>query len=84
MATLTPDGLIRIINSAGGNIIESRDLQDALDTPFDDLGFDSLALLETAKRIEIDFRVYVSDSALEELSTPRLLLDYENAQAAIS
>jgi minimal PKS acyl carrier protein len=84
VATLTPGDLLRIINSAGAEIMESLDPEDAMDIHFDDLGCDSLALLETAKRIELDFGVNVPDSSIEELSTPRLLLNYVNAQAGIS
>jgi act minimal PKS acyl carrier protein len=52
---------------------------DILDTRFDDLGYDSLARLETASAIEQEFGVLLDDdAALGEVATPREFLEYVN------
>jgi act minimal PKS acyl carrier protein len=50
-----------------------------LDTTFDDLGYDSIALLETAGRISREYGVTFDDDALVEATTPRRLIDLVNA-----
>ncbi|WSQ09447.1 acyl carrier protein [Streptomyces sp. NBC_01231] len=47
---------------------------DISDTPFTDLGYDSLALLETIARIERDFGVALPEDLVATLDTPRSLL----------
>jgi minimal PKS acyl carrier protein len=51
---------------------------EILDTTFDDLGYDSLAIMETAARISREYGVLIDDSALSEATTPRLLLSLVN------
>jgi act minimal PKS acyl carrier protein len=52
-----------------------------LDTPLSDLGYDSLALLECAGRLESEHGVHLSDDALSELRTPHDLLTLVNGTA---
>ncbi|MYW65840.1 actinorhodin polyketide synthase [Streptomyces sp. SID8379] len=78
MAELTLDELKQILREGAGED-ESVDLSgDVLDVPFIDLGYDSLALLETAGRIERTYGVTLVDDAVSEAETPRLLLDLIN------
>jgi act minimal PKS acyl carrier protein len=60
---------------------------DVLDVPFDELNYDSLALLQVTGAIERDYDVALDEEALEEAQTPRRYLEVVNqvlasAQAA--
>jgi minimal PKS acyl carrier protein len=78
-ATFTLDDLRRVLVSAAG-AEEGVDLDvDILDIPFTDLGYDSLALLETAARIGTEYGISLRDDAVVEAATPRALLDLVNA-----
>lgn len=46
---------------------------------FDALGYDSLALMETAARIKQRFGVGIPDDQITELTTPLAILDAVNA-----
>nr|AAG30201.1 acyl carrier protein [Streptomyces sp. R1128] len=71
---MTIDDLRRILTECAGED-ESVDLGgDILDTPFTELGYDSLALMETAARIEQEFGVAIPDDEFAELATPRAVL----------
>ncbi|MER5886584.1 acyl carrier protein [Streptomyces sp. NPDC001941] len=50
-----------------------------LDESFFELGYDSLALLQTIGVIERDFEVTLDEEALDEADTPRLIMDLVNA-----
>ncbi|MFC8920330.1 acyl carrier protein [Streptomyces sp. WAC05374] len=51
---------------------------DILDVLFIDLGYDSLALLQTTGRIERDFDLVLDEEAIDEADTPRAYLDLVN------
>ncbi|MBO8198042.1 acyl carrier protein [Streptomyces smyrnaeus] len=51
----------------------------ALDVPFLELGYDSLALLQVTGVIKREYGVELSDDAVVEAETPRLLLKMINA-----
>ena len=81
-ALLTLDDLKRILREVAG-ADESVDFDaDIHDTTFADLGYDSLALLETGSRIERDFAVVLDDETVTGADTPRALLDAVNSQLA--
>ena len=52
---------------------------DIIDTPFVELGYDSLALIETAARIKQRFGVAIGDEEVAELETPRAMLGAVNS-----
>ncbi len=82
MRELTLADLIEIMREAAGED-ESVNLDgDILDSAFDDLGYDSLAVLETASRIERKYGVSLSDDTVQEAKTPRILLDLVNQALA--
>ncbi|MEU7040252.1 acyl carrier protein [Streptomyces varsoviensis] len=82
MAALTLDELKQILRESAGED-ESVDLSgDVLDVPFIDIGYDSLALLETAGRVERIYGVTLVDDAVSEAETPRVLLDLINEALA--
>ena len=51
-----------------------------LDTEFEELGYESLAIFETTSRIEREYGISLGDDALNEAGTPRALLDIVNAR----
>jgi act minimal PKS acyl carrier protein len=51
---------------------------DILDVPFSELGYDSLAVLQTTGRIERDFEVVLDEEAVDEAETPRIYLELVN------
>ncbi|KRV49568.1 actinorhodin polyketide synthase [Wenjunlia vitaminophila] len=82
MATeaFTLDDLKAILLEAAG-ADEAVDLDgDILDTEFEALGYESLALLETGGRIERTYQISLDDDALTGAVTPRALIDVVNAQ----
>lgn len=82
MTELTLDELRQIMTEAAGDD-EAVDLaQDILDVPFADLGFDSLAMLETVTLVKRRTGVAIGDDELDEVRTPRLLLEKVNTTAA--
>ncbi|MGC4994519.1 acyl carrier protein [Nocardia salmonicida] len=71
---MTIDDLRRILVQSAGED-DSADLSgDILDTPFGELGYDSLALIETATRIKHEFGINLSDDTIATDATPRALL----------
>ncbi|MFI6008624.1 acyl carrier protein [Streptomyces sp. NPDC051243] len=76
MATteFTLDDLKRILREGAG-ADEGVDLDgDILDTGFEELGYESLALLETGGRIEREFGITLDDDVLTDAHTPRALI----------
>lgn len=55
---------------------------DVVDVPFAELGYDSLAILQTTGRIERDFGVALDEEALDEADTPRAYLELVNRALA--
>lgn len=78
MSELTVEELFdALVESAGESEIEIEPV-DSLDIPFTDIGYDSLALMETAARITKRTGVRVDDQELIDAETPRQLLDLFN------
>ena len=82
MSALTLEGLKEILNEAAGEDDTFKPGQDISDIPFLELGFDSLALLETVALIKRKHGVAVADDELAYIETPRQLLDKVNGQIA--
>ncbi|WP_190191460.1 acyl carrier protein [Streptomyces minutiscleroticus] len=77
-AMMTVDDLMKIMRAAAGQD-ENVDLDgDVLDVPFADLGYDSLALLETAVRIEREYGTRLADDLATTARTPREFLTLVN------
>ncbi|MFI2431156.1 acyl carrier protein [Streptomyces sp. NPDC018693] len=79
---ITIDDLRRII--ARGLGIEEEDGPDAdiLDRTFEELGCDSLAVMETAAVLQREFGIVIPDDELFDSHTPRALLDRANSEVA--
>ncbi|MEU4026047.1 acyl carrier protein [Streptomyces anulatus] len=77
----TFDDLRIILREAAG--LEDEVLgDDALDAAFEDLGLESLALLETGSRIEREYGITLDDNSLTGSKTPRALLEIVNGELA--
>ncbi|MGY6653673.1 acyl carrier protein [Amycolatopsis sp. TRM77291] len=71
---MTLEDLKRILIDCAGDDPGGLD-GEILDTPFEDLGYDSLALMESAARIKRDFGVDLPEDDVAEVETPRDLLE---------
>nr|WP_198408962.1 acyl carrier protein [Micromonospora maris] len=80
MPELTLADLTRILRAAGGEDDPETLQGDILDVPFTDLGYDSLAMLETVSRIEREFDLSLPDDLVPEMPTPRIALDTINSR----
>jgi act minimal PKS acyl carrier protein len=75
---ITIEHLKRVLREGAG-ADEDVDLDgDILDVEFEDLGYDSLALLETEARIAREYGIKLDDGAVIGATTPRKLLDLIN------
>ncbi|KIF71360.1 actinorhodin polyketide synthase acyl carrier protein [Streptomyces sp. AcH 505] len=74
----TPADLKQILLEAAG-AEEGVDFEgDFLDTEFEALGYESLALLETGGRIERTYGIALDDDVLTNALTPRALIGVVN------
>jgi act minimal PKS acyl carrier protein len=72
-----PDLRTILLEAAGTD--ENVDLDgDITDLDFQDLGYESLALLETAGRIERAYGISLDEEAFADARTPRALIDLVN------
>lgn len=79
--SFTIDDMTRLLEEAAG-IADGIDWTDAatLDKSFDDLGYDSLGLIEFAARVRREYQITMSDDVVTDLNTPRSALDYVTRQ----
>jgi minimal PKS acyl carrier protein len=74
---MTIDDFRRILIDCAGET-ESELNDDLLDMAFDEIGYDSLALMESAARIRREFGVTIPEDVIHDLETPRQVLDFVN------
>lgn len=80
--TVTLADLTRMLRESAGEE-EGIDLDgDVLDTPFLELGYDSLALLQVIGEIQRTYGISVPDDAVVDAETPRALLELINSGQA--
>ncbi len=79
---MTIDGLVGILTSAAGESKLITASEQILDTEFTSLGYDSIALLETASKIEQEYGITFDDEAVAVATTPRLLIAAVNDRLA--
>ncbi|MGP4114335.1 acyl carrier protein [Streptomyces sp. 4N509B] len=82
MAPITLDDLAQALTECAGSDEEVPLRTEAIDTPFADLGYDSLALLETAALMQQRYGVTLTDDEVGEIGTPREFLDLVNTATA--
>jgi act minimal PKS acyl carrier protein len=75
MATFTIGDLRRIMVAAAGESEESDFDGDVLEVTFEELGYDSIALLETASRVEREMQVTLPDEMVTDATTPRKFIE---------
>lgn len=79
MARITLGELKDMLAKAGGEGAGSPSFDgDAVDTPFNELGYDSLAMLEVTGMVERAYDISLEDDAAQTAETPRALLDLVN------
>ncbi|KNB53420.1 acyl carrier protein [Streptomyces caatingaensis] len=71
MSEITLDRLVTVIRECAGDSDEFDLDGDILDVTFEELGYDSLALLEISARLQEEFGATVSET---EMETPRITL----------
>jgi act minimal PKS acyl carrier protein len=82
MAEFTLEDLSSILLSCSG-VDDAADLHgDAVVTPFAELGYDSLALLELASQIQRIYGLPMPDEAVENMETPAAAVAYVNMRMA--
>ncbi|MFJ2741726.1 acyl carrier protein [Streptomyces sp. NPDC087440] len=80
--TVTLADLTRMLRESAGEE-EGVDLDgDVLDTPFIDLGYDSLALLQVIGQIQREYGIAIPDDAIVDAETPGALLALINTDSA--
>ncbi|MFI8312897.1 acyl carrier protein [Streptomyces microflavus] len=76
--TFTLESLKRILHEGAG-ADESVDFDgDILDADFEELGYESLAILETCGRIEREYGITLDDSVVSDVRTPRRMVEVVN------
>ncbi|MGQ4614394.1 phosphopantetheine-binding protein [Nocardia sp. R7R-8] len=68
-----------LVDCAGGEDLAELG-GDIATVEFEELGYDSLALIETAARIQREFGVTIPEEELVEVKTPQELVDIVNTQ----
>lgn len=67
-----------IMRACAGEDDGALPLDQTPDQPFDELGYDSLALMETHSRIERDYGLEFADDDIAGIKTARELVDFVN------
>lgn len=70
MHEMTMNDLRRILVQCAGRSDSAAFAEDITGVPFEDLGYDSLALMETAARISREFGVTLADEDIVGVRTP--------------
>jgi minimal PKS acyl carrier protein len=81
---ITLSELQDIMRECAGEDEDPLPLEQAADQPFGELGYDSLALLETQSRIKRDLGVEIPEDEFDAASTMRELVDVVNARLGVS
>jgi act minimal PKS acyl carrier protein len=82
MSTFTIDDLRRIMRQCAGEDEANALDGDILEVTFEELGYDSLALLETASRVERELHVTLPDETIAEAATPREFMAFVEERLA--
>jgi act minimal PKS acyl carrier protein len=77
---VTADELRDVLQQAAGDPDLGELAGDWMDSSFTDLGYDSVALLETLSRIERRLGVRLGDTIVADANTPQAFLDLVNTQ----
>lgn len=78
MEQMTLSALEEIMHRCAGDDESAESFQQAPERAFADLGYDSLALLETQSVIRREYGVDLSEQAVSAAETPQQLVDLVN------
>ena len=82
MEQFTVVDLVRTMRQAAGDG-DAADLDGhILDMEFEELGYDSLAMMETASVVERQFSVELPEEEMADVTTPRAFVSFVNARLA--
>ena len=79
MRQMTLHDLQDIMRECAGEDESAQSLEQAPDEDFIDLGYDSLALLETQARVKREYGVEFSEDDLADITTPREFVEFFNS-----
>ncbi|MEV6840653.1 acyl carrier protein [Streptomyces sp. NPDC051133] len=79
MLQITISELQTIMRECAGEAEDALPLEEAPERPFEELGYDSLALLETYSRIERDYGIELCEDELGAINTAQALVDLTNS-----
>jgi act minimal PKS acyl carrier protein len=79
MSKFTIEDLIRTMRQCAGEAEGAEFAGDISDVPFDELGYDSLALLETAALVSREYGVKLPDETAGSIGTPAEFLELVNS-----
>ena len=79
MRQMTLADLQDIMRECAGEDESAQSLEQAPDEAFIDLGYDSLALLETQARVKREYGVEFSEDDLADITTPREFVEFFNS-----
>lgn len=79
MRQITLRELQDIMRECAGEDESAQPLEQAADESFVELGYDSLALLETQSRVKREYGIEFSEDDLANITTPREFVDLLNA-----
>lgn len=82
MSQFTVDDLRKIIDSCLGGDGAALVTDATVDTELDDLGYDSLAIYELVLKLQDDLHISITDEEIDELRTPRAVIDFINRRLA--
>lgn len=83
-AELTTPVLADILRTSAGEDDGFQLDDNNLDSSFDDLGYDSLALLQVTGVLQQQYGLSVSDEQFQEADTPRKLLTLANQHITVN
>jgi minimal PKS acyl carrier protein len=84
MATFTLDDLTIIVQECSGMTDGATLDGDTVDRPLRELGYDSLAVLEIASRIQRTYALSIPDEAIDGMKTARAIIDYVNSSLPVA
>ncbi|ACU72453.1 phosphopantetheine-binding [Catenulispora acidiphila DSM 44928] len=84
LSEFTLEDLKRVLLAAAGAPDGAGLDGDILDLSFEDLGYDSIALLETVGHVERERGLSLEDSVVAEANTPRLFLEFVNGTVPVA
>jgi act minimal PKS acyl carrier protein len=83
LSSMNLDDLRGLLSKCAGGDDDADALAgDIVDVPFEDLGYDSLALIEAAATLKRDYGVIIPDEQLTDTQTPAELLALINDRIA--